>query len=438
MRNQQSELRSARRSMLRALLRSGATLPVAIGVTPLPVPGAAIRNLEAQTIAITGATVYPVSGPKIENGTVVIRDGRIAAVGAGLAAPAGATVVDGRGKWVTPGLIHTNANAGLGVAGLGGFGESSVQGEVNPSFTPVEGFDPAAITIPVARTGGVTTAVLAPNGPFLPGQAFAVDYEGSTLDAMVVRRGVALVLDLSAGARQAGGGSRAGTLARVRRIFDDALEYARRRGDYQRAQMQQLSAPGRELEALLPALRAQMPVAAVANRRMDIENALRLKNEYKLNLLLVGAVEGWQVAREIAQAGVTVLLEPMRDIPDFDGLGARLDNATLLREAGVSVIIAQGDAGGERNLRYAAGNAVRNGMSWEDALRSITSLPAAAFGLRDYGTLEAGKIANVVVWSGDPFDFASVAEKVYVRGKETSLRTREHDLRDRYKKLPPP
>jgi len=422
---------------VRALSRCTVMLTV-VAVAPWNPDGpGSPQVLSAQTIAITGGTVYPVAGPKIENGTVVIRDGRIVAVGANVAVPAGATTVDARGKWVTPGLVHAGANAGMGVAGLGGLGERTLQGEVNPSFSPAEGFDPGAFSIPVARTGGITTAVLTPGGPFFPGQAFAVDYDGATLDAMVVRRGVALLLDLSASSRGAGGGSRAGALARVRRIFDDALEYSRRRNDYQRDQIQDLAAPGRELEALLPALRGQMPVLAIANRRMDIENALRLKREYRLNLMIAGAIEGWQVAKEIAGAGVKVLVEPLTDIPTFDGLGARLDNVALLREAGVDIIIAQGDAGGERNLRYAAGNAVRNGVSWDAALKAITAAPAAAFGLSNHGTLEAGKVANVVVWSGDPFDFNSAAEKVFIRGKETSLRTREHELRDKYRTLPP-
>ena len=394
-------------------------------------------RLCAQTIAITGGTVYPVSAPKIPNGTVLIRDGRIVAVGASVAIPAGALRIDAAGKWVTPGLIHANANAGLGVAGLSGQGEGSVQGDVNPSFNPAEGIDPAAFTIPIARTGGITGAVLVPNGPFFPGQAPAVNYAGDRLEEMLVRRDAALVLDLSDGSKQAGGGSRAGTLARVRRLFGDALEYARRKPDYQRAAIQPLGAPARELEALLPVLRGEETLAIAANRRMDIENALRLKQEFKLKVVLFGAVEGWQVAKEIARAGVPVVIEPLRDIPSFDGLGARLDNATLLREGGVDVIIAQGDPGGERNLRYAAGNAVRNGMSWDDALKAITQLPATSFGMSDYGVLAPGKAANVVVWSGDPFDFASVAEKVYIKGLAASLHTREEELRDKYRILPP-
>jgi imidazolonepropionase-like amidohydrolase len=389
-------------------------------------------------IAFTGATVYPVSGPRIPNGTVLIQDGRITAVGANVAIPAGATRVDAAGKWITPGFIHANANAGLGVSGLGAFQEGHIQGEINPSFNPAEGIDPAAFGIAVVRTGGVTGGVLVPGGSFFPGQAPAVNFAGDHVEDMLVRRNAAMVLDLSDNSKEAGGGSRAGTMARVRRLFDDALEYARRKPDYQRAAIQPLSAPAKELEALLPVLRGEVPLAISASRRIDIENALRLKREYRLRVVLLNGVEAWQVAKDIAAAGVPVVLEPNRDIPSFDGLGARLDNATLLREAGVDVIIAQGDPGGERNLRYAAGNAVRNGMSWDDALKAVTLAPASAFGFADYGTLAPGKVANVVIWSGDPFDFSAVAEKVYIKGREQPLRTRETELRDKYRTLPPP
>jgi imidazolonepropionase-like amidohydrolase len=128
----------------------------------------------------------------------------------------------------------------------------------------------------------------------------------------------------------------------------------------------------------------------------------------------------------------------MHDIPSFDGLRARLDIATLLREAGVDVIIAQTDAGGDRNLRWIAGNAVRNGLSWDDALSAITLSPARAFGLADRGSLAAGSVANVVIWSGDPLDFASAPTAIFIRGKAQDLRTRETELLDRYRKLPPP
>lgn len=391
----------------------------------------------AQTIAITGGTVYPVSGPKIERGTVLIRDGRIVAVGADVVVPAGAVRVDATGKWVTPGLIHAGSDVGLGVSSLFGESEAGVQGEVNPAFSPAEGYDPGAITIPLTRTGGVTTGLSGPRGSYIPGRGMAVDYSGARLEDALISSDVALLLNLSSGSKAAGGGSRAGTMARTRQLFRDALEYERRKADYQRGAMQDLSAPAAQLEALLPAVKGTVPVVITANRRMDIENALRLAAEFKLRIILAGAVEGWMVAPEIAAAGVPVVMSPNTDIPSFDGLGARLDNATLLRQAGVSVIIAQGDPGGERNLRFGGGNAVRNGMSWDDALRAMTLAPAQAFGLGDYGSLESGKVANVVIWSGDPLDFAGAAEKVYIRGQESSLRTRETELLERYRTLPP-
>ncbi|MHB1327255.1 MAG: amidohydrolase family protein [Gemmatimonadales bacterium] len=391
----------------------------------------------AQTVAITNGTVYPVSGPKIERGTVIITNGRIAAVGAGVAVPAGATVVDAAGKWVTPGLVHSDAAAGTGIGGLQGFGEASKQGEINPSFDLTYGIDPEAISIPLARTGGITTGILLPNGSFLPGVTVAVDYAGSRVDDMIVKAPSALLINLTGSARGAGGGSRAGAIARLKALFRDALEYNRRRLEYNRAATQPFSAPVEELAALLPALRGEVPVVIAANRLIDIENALRLGREYKLRVILLGAVEGWKVAPAIAAAKVPVIVGPNQDIPSFEGLGARLDNITLLREAGATVVIAGSDPGGERGLRFAAGNAVRNGLSWDDALKAVTLWPAQAFGLPQYGSLAVGAVGNIVVWSGDPFEFSSAAEKVFIRGKESSLKTRETELRDRYMTVPP-
>lgn len=167
---------------------------------------AIVAPVTAQPIAITGGTVFPGAGPKIERGTVVIVNGKITAVGPNVTVPAGATIVDATGKWVTPGLIHAGANAGTGVAGLGGYGERSVSGEVNPSFNLTDGIDPAAFSIAVARTGGVTTGVYTPDGSFIPGTAVVVDFAGETVGQMIVRSPAALLIDLSDGSKSAGGG----------------------------------------------------------------------------------------------------------------------------------------------------------------------------------------------------------------------------------------
>lgn len=399
-----------------------------------------IAFLLAQTIAITGGAVYPVSGPKIDNATVLIRDGRIAAVGTNVAIPAGATRIDATGKWVTPGLIDGAGNMGLReISAVQSTNEGTLRGnEVAAAFNVAEGINPASTLIPVTRIEGVTTTLAVPGGDLIWGQAVLIDLDGTTIEAMVAKSPVAIVADLSEGAKSAGGGSRAGVAQRLRRVFNDALEYSRRRTDYSRAQMQNLSASAADLEALLPVLRGQLPLLVVANRRSDIETALRIAREYKLRLILAGAAEGWQLADKIAAAGVPVLVQPLDNIPSYDALGVRYENAALLAKGGVKVSLLETQTENSRNLRQQAGNAVAYGMTWEQALRAVTLTPAETFGVADrYGSLEAGKVANVVVWSGDPFEFSTGVEHVFIRGKEIPLRSRQTELLERYKTLPP-
>jgi len=399
-----------------------------------------IAFLLAQTIAITGGTVYPVSGPKIDNATVLIRDGRIAAVGTNVAIPAGATRIDAAGKWVTPGLIDGAGNMGLReITQVQNTNEGTLRGnEVAAAFNVAEGINPASTLIPVTRIEGVTTTLAVPGGDLIWGQAVLIDLDGTTIEAMVAKSPVAIVADLSEGAKSAGGGSRAGVAQRLRRVFNDALEYSRRRTDYNRAQMQDLAASAADLEALLPVLRGQLPLIVVANRRSDIETALRIAREYKVRLILSGAAEGWQIADKIAAAGVPVLVQPMDNIPTYDALGVRYENAALLTKGGVKVSLLETQTENSRNLRQQAGNAVAYGMTWEQALRAVTLSPAETFGVADrYGSLEAGKVANVVVWTGDPFEFSTGVEHVFIRGKEIPLRSRQTELMERYRTLPP-
>jgi imidazolonepropionase-like amidohydrolase len=399
-----------------------------------------IAFLLAQTIAITGGTVYPVSGPKIENATVLIRDGRIAAVGANVAVPAGATRIDAAGKWITPGLIDGAGQMGLReISAVQNTNESQLRGnETAAAFSVLEGINPASTLIPVNRIEGVTTTLAVPNGSLIWGQAALIDLDGATIEAMRVKSPVAMVADLSEGSKEAGGGSRAGAAQRLRRVFDDALEYGRRGPNYQRAQNEALAARSADLQALLPVLRGQLPLIAIANRRSDIETALRIGREYKVRLILAGAAEAWMIPGQIAAAGVPVLVEPMQNLPSYDALGIRYENAPLLAKGGVKIALMETATENTRNLRQQAGNAVANGMTWDQALRAVTLTPAEIFGVADrYGSLEAGKVANVVVWSGDPFEFSTGVEHVYIRGREIPLRSRQTELLERYKTLPP-
>jgi imidazolonepropionase-like amidohydrolase len=400
-----------------------------------------IAFLLAQTIAITGGTVYPVSGPKIENATVLIRDGRIAAVGGGsnVTVPAGATRIDAAGKWVTPGLFDGAGQMGLReISAVQNTNEQTLGGnEVAASFNVLEGINPGSMLIGVNRIEGVTTTLAVPSGSLIWGQAAVIDLDGTTIEQMRVKSGAAMVVDLSEGAKGAGGGSRAGVAQRLRRVFDDALEYSRR-PTYQRAQNEQLAASAADLQALLPVLRGQMPMIAYANRRSDIETAMRIAKEYKIRLIIGGAAEGWMIPSEISAAGVPVLVEPLQNLPSYDALGIRYENAPLLAKGGVKVALMETSTENTRNLRQQAGNAVANGMTWDQALRAVTLTPAEILGVSDrYGSLEVGKVANVVVWTGDPFEFSTGVEHVYIRGKEIPLRSRQTELLERYKTLPP-
>lgn len=399
-----------------------------------------IAVLLAQTIAITGGTVYPATGPKVANATVLIRDGRIAAVGTNVSVPSDATRIDAAGKWVTPGLIDGAGQLGLvEISAVPGTREGSIQGDtIAAAFNVAEGINPASTLIAVTRIEGITTALAVPAGNLVSGQAVLIDLDGATIDQMIVKSPVGIVADLSESGKDDAGGSRARIAERLRQVFREALEYERRKADFRRAQMQPLSASAEDLEALLPMLHGQVALIALANRRSDIETALRLGREFKLKLILAGGAEAWEIAGAIAAAGVPVLVEPMDNIPGYDSLGIRYENAAVLARAGVKVALLETDTHKTRNLRQQAGNAISYGMTWEQALRAVTLSPAEIFGVADrYGSLEPGKVANVVVWSGDPFEFATGVEHVLIRGKEIPLKSRQTELLERYRKLPP-
>ncbi|HWO89327.1 MAG TPA: amidohydrolase family protein [Gemmatimonadales bacterium] len=397
-------------------------------------------SLHAQVVAITNARVLPVSGPPIENGVVLMRDGIIVSVGAGLAIPADARRVDARGGWVTPGFINAATQVGLVEIPLGtATQELGVRREVAAAFNVAEGLNPASTLIPVTRIEGTTSGLLVPSGSFIAGQSVFVDFAGSSIEDMIVRNPVAMHVTLDESSRDAGEGARAWTLARLRQILSDAREYARRRADFERGAMRPLAAPAVELEALQPVLEGRMPLVVTAHRVFDIRNALRVRSEFNIRLVLHGAAEAWQIAEEIAAAGVPVLVTPLTNIPTFNQLGARYENAARLAAAGVRIaIIAGGDTHNARLIRQEAGNAVSYGLPWEQALRAVTLAPAQILGLDDrYGSLQTGRVANVVVWSGDPFEFSTGVVSVFIRGREIPLTSRQTELFERYRTLPP-
>ncbi|HSJ63820.1 MAG TPA: amidohydrolase family protein [Gemmatimonadaceae bacterium] len=403
--------------------------------------------LPAQTIAITGGRVFPVSGAPIEDGTVIIQDGRIAAVGANVPVPAGAQRIDASGKWVTPGLINPATQLGLIEVGqVGETRDASARGRgdaINASFTPWLGLNPASVLLAPAREMGVTSVVVLPSGGLISGQAALIDLLSDTsVSAMLRRAPIAMVAQTSnPGAAQTS--AQGELLIKLRELLDDTRAYAQRRADYERGATRDLIARRIDLEAMIPVVRGALPIIVNADSRVDIESALDLAREYELRLIIGGGTDAWQVADRLATARVPVMTGAINNIPGFSSLGIRQDNAALLRRAGVDVLLV--GTGSDpltfnvRNITQEAGNAVSYGMEWNEALRAITLAPAEVFGVADrVGSLQPGRDANVVVWSGDPFEFATRAEQVFIRGVAQPLgESRQDQLTERYRRLPP-
>ncbi|MGH7483668.1 MAG: amidohydrolase family protein [Longimicrobiales bacterium] len=394
-------------------------------------------SASGQTIAITNARIHPVASPVIENGTIVIRDGRIAAVGADVRAPAGAQVIDGTGKVVTPGFLDSFTQ--LGVVEIGAVDETVDATSDNDDFTAAfsvkYGINPRSTLIPIARTGGITRAVVAPGtgASIIAGQGVLIDLRGDRRADMIQREDVAMFGIMGGRAAEMTGGARGLTILRLREALQDARDYAANRAAYASGDRRDYALSRLDLQALIPVVRGEMPFAVAVDRSSDILAALDLRDEFGLDMILLSAAEGWLVADEIARASVPVVINPMTNIPGYDALVATLENAARLADAGVEVVFASFDAHNARNLRQAAGNAVANGMAWDAALRSITAAPAALWGISDeYGTLEPGKDADLVVWSGDPFELLTVAEHVFIEGRDMPDETRQTELLERY------
>jgi imidazolonepropionase-like amidohydrolase len=403
-------------------------------------------SVRAQTVAITGGKVYPVSGPPIENGTVLVRDGKIVAVGANVSVPGDATRIDATGKWVTPGLI--NALTGLGVTEVGAVPETvdrSARGDsgVAAAFPVWEGINPASTMFAPARNDGITSVVVVPTGGLIAGQAALIDLVPGTVTDMVNKAPVAMVAQFG-NPRSGGSNARGEQYARLKELLDDARSYSRRRAEFERAQTRPFAARRADLEALIPVVEGRLPLMIDADRASDIDAVLRLAREENVKVIVSGGAESWKVADKLAAANVPVVVGSMTNIPQsFATLGSRQETPALLQRARAKVVLIANGSGGEevfnvRNLKYDAGVAVAYGMAWEDALRAITLTPAEVLGVANrVGSLQAGRDANIVVWSGDPFEFATRVEHVFIRGREVTEPSRQDELMRRYRQFPP-
>lgn len=392
----------------------------------------------AQDVLIRNATVHTAGARgTLKNSDVLVQGGVIRAVGSGLAAPAGVAVVDAGGKPLTPGLFGGVTEIGLEEISLE---ESTVDAKLVPSEEPglpaqlypefdvTLAYNPRSLLVPIARVGGITFTVLGTDGAVIAGQGGVVRLDGG-FDGPVADRRV-MFGGVGSGLLGESGKSRAAQYL----LLEQAIVESRLPATEDE---KLLSLRGRN--ALAKAV-AQGRLALTVNREADIRQLLKLSQRLGFRFAIVGGAEAWRVAPELAAAKVPVFVDALAALPaDFDRLASSLENAARLQRAGVAVgFINSNDAShNARKVRQIAGNAVSHGLPWEAGLAGLTSVPAEAFGVADkVGRIEPGLVADLVLWTGDPLEVSTVASKLWMAGRDTPLRSRQTDLRDRYLQAP--
>jgi hypothetical protein len=389
----------------------------------------------AQEILIRNAKVYTVAGGIRDKTDVLVRDGKIAAVGENLKASSGVTLVDAHGRALTPGIFGGLSQ--IGVTEIGGE-PSTVDGRLQlkgpdaelqwrPEFDITLAFDPQSTLLPVARIEGITWTVLSPaaGDTIIAGQGAAVTLDGRQDAAFPDSR--SLFVSLGGQGKKLAGGSRAGLYM----LLDQAISEARSKAPLDERSL--LHPAGREV---LSHYLAGGRVVIEVERASDILEVIAITRKQGLKPIIVGGNEAWRVAKELAGAHVPVILNPLQDLPyDFDRLGSRLDNAALLQRAGVLIAFSPDDGHDARTIRQLAGNAVAHGLPWDAALAAITRNPAEIFGLgATHGRIAAGQSADLVLWDGDPLEVTTSATQVWINGRAIEMRSRQTELRDRYLK----
>ena len=434
-----------------ALALAATTIPAALSAqlgsyNPRPGPQA--------TFAIRGGHIFPVSGPDIAIGTVIISGGKITAVGAVVTVPNGATVIDATGLSVYPGMMETSNSMGLAeiTEGANATVDNSEVGRLNPNVQAFFGFDPHSAYVGTNRFVGITHVVTAPSGGLISGQAALMNLAGDTPPQMAVVPRVAMVIQLPGGGRggRGGGGfggapaatpaSATAPLDSIKQILRDADAYAKSLDAY--AKDKTLPRPKRDvvLASLVAVVKGEMPVMIPAETGTDMRNAITFAEEMKIRPILIGGRDAWRNADFLKQHNVPVIVTSVLSLPgrEDDPYDVNYAAPGKLAAAGVRFAIAAGEPNPDlRNLPFIAGMASAFGLSKEDALKAVTLWPAQIFGVGDrLGSIEVGKIANIVVTDGDLLEAKTNTKYLFIDGRQVALDNKHTVLYNEFKDRP--
>jgi imidazolonepropionase-like amidohydrolase len=390
-----------------------------------------------ERLALVGATLLRAGEAPLVDAVVLVENGHIASIGTDPSAAAGAKTLELRGKLVSGGLIDPLTRVGVTEVDLEDTGrEDALSNEqaVSAGFAVADGYDPSSPIVAITRREGLTSVGVLPVEGLVAGQSAWADLDGETPSQALTNRSLALHILLDDYAVGHAKVNHATALYQLRELFDDANAFREKREDFEKRQLRKLAASRRDLEVVVRALEGKLPVVFHVDRASDILNVLAFAKAYKLRVVVASAAEGWKVAGELAAAKVAAIVYPLDEGPrDLVARAAREDNAALLSKAGVLVAMSTGESHNARKLRQCAGNAVRAGMPHAAAIAAVTDAPARIFGLEAYGSPKVGRVANLAVWSGDPLEVSSRCERLVIRGREVSLRSRQTALFEKYR-----
>ena len=417
------------------------------------------QSVPAADTAITHAKIFTLAGAPIEDGTLLIHDGKIAAVGANVTIPAGAKVIDAQGLQIYPGLFDPITQMGLSEIGAArATVDTTEPGSFNPDLVAATAVLPSSAHIPVTRAAGITEVLAVPaSGGFdaskprnlIGGQASAIHLAGWTAAEMLIRKNAAMVVDWpeieTRSFDEATFSRKEKSYSDAKKEYDKAVDQLANWIDESRHYAQAAATSGAvyerdvKLEAMIPVERGEMSVLVFTDKARDIRNAVEFCEKQRLKMILAGGSEAWKVKDLLRSKSVPVILRPTLEYPreDDDAYDRLMTQPAELRAAGVKFAFGSFDNSFSRRLGQQAANAVSHGLAYEDGLKAVTLYPAQILGLDDeLGTLEVGKIANLIVTNGDPLELTTEVRYLFIKGQLTSTDNKQKDLYEKYVNRP--